>query len=524
MRSRLTAAPFALLLVSAPAFSQTPAAPPPTGPAPASAVPAAPPPATAAAAPATEAPKSQTFGALDAKLHTLRTGAGLTAEEAAARSMQNSASVEAKRKSLEAARASEDQAKTGYWPRLTLSASYTRLSPLDPAAIGSFGEGGLVVTGDPTPQARPVGMNEQLFAVPASSFSFPVILDNYQLAARLSVPISDYVLRVSQSVDAAGHGRKAAELDAAATKLAVGRDARVAYYRWIQAQAAEFIAAQSLEQAKGHETDANNAFQAGLVSKADVLRTQAQVKNAELFVIRAKNARDMTELALAVSMRDSGPRGYAVGEDVFAEAPQLAQLPPADAAYREALSKRVELKVLRANESALREQARVARAANYPRLDAQANALYANPNPRVFPQEEKFQATWDVGVVLSWTPTDIPQAQAQTAQAEARAKELEASRAALSEALRLEVTQALTSADEARHTIQVSSHVLAAAEEGYRVRRELFRAGRATLVEVTDAETELTRARIDLVNAHVGARIALAELNHALGRDAAALK
>jgi hypothetical protein len=85
MRSRLTAAPFALLLVTAPAFSQTPAAPPPTGPAPASAVPATPPPATAAAAPATEAPKSQTFGALDAKLHTLRTGAGLTAEEAAAR-------------------------------------------------------------------------------------------------------------------------------------------------------------------------------------------------------------------------------------------------------------------------------------------------------------------------------------------------------------------------------------------------------------------------------------------------------
>lgn len=518
MRSRLTAAPFALLLVTARAFSQAPAVPPaPPAPAPA---PAANPPEVAAQ----PLPKSQAFGALDAKLSAMRTGAGLTAEQAAARSMQNSAQVEAKQKSIEAARASEDQAKAGYWPRLTLSASYTRLSPLDPPSLGSFGSGGLIVTGQPTPAPRPVGMDEQLLAVPAPSFSFPVVLDNYQLAARLSVPISDYVLRVSQSVGSASRARRAAELDAAATKLSVGRDARVAYYRWIQAQAAELIAAQSLEQAKGHETDANNAFQAGLVSKADVLRTQAQVKNAELFMIRSKNARDMAELALAVSMRDGGPRNYAVGEDVFADAPELAQLPPAEAAYREALTKRIELKVLSENETALRQQARVARAANYPRLDGQANALYANPNPRVFPQEEKFEATWDVGVVLSWTPTDIPQAQAQTAAAEARAKELQASRAALAEALRLEVTQALTSAHEARHAIQASSHVLAAAEEGYRVRRELFRAGRATLVEVTDAETELTRARIDLVNAHIGARIALAELRHALGRDAVALK
>lgn len=520
MRLRPTAAPFALLLVTVPAFSQAPAAPPA---APPPAAPAGQPaPAAPSAAPADALPKSQAFGALDAKLHAMRSGSGLTAEQAAARSMQNSAQVEAKLKSIEAARAGQDQAKAGYWPRLTLSASYTRLSPLDPPSLGGFGEGGLVVSGDSTP--RQTAPDEQFFVVPTPSFSFPVVLDNYQLAARLSVPISDYVLRVSQSVNSASHARRAAELDAAATKLSVGRDARVAYYRWIQAQAGELIAAQSLEQAKGHETDANNAFQAGLVSKADVLRTQAQVKNAELFVIRSKNARDMAELALAVSMRDTGPRGYAVGEDVFAEPPQLSQLPPADAAYREALSKRVELKVLRENESALREQARVARASNYPRLDAQANALYANPNPRVFPQEEKFEATWDVGVVLSWTPTDIPQAQAQTATAEARAKELEASRTALAEALRLEVTQALTSADEARHAIQVSSHVLAAAEEGYRVRRELFRAGRATLVEVTDAETELTRARIDLVNAHIGARIALAELEHAIGRDAGTLK
>src|SRR6185503_4312486 len=101
------------------------------------------------------------------------------------------------------------------------------------------------------------------------------------------------------------------------------------------------------------------------------------------------------------------------------------------------------------SESALREQASVARAGNYPRLDAQANALYANPNPRFFPQEEKFRGTWDVGLVLSFTPTDIPGAQAQTSVAEARALEISAQRRALYEALRLDVSRVLSAAEEA---------------------------------------------------------------------------
>jgi outer membrane protein len=65
----------------------------------------------------------------------------------------------------------------------------------------------------------------------------------------------------------------------------------------------------------------------------------------------------------------------------------------------------------------------------------------------------------------------------------------------------------------------VTHHGLAAAEESYRVRRELYRAGRAPLVEVTDAETELTNARLQMADSHIQARIALVQLRHALGRD-----
>ncbi|HUJ63020.1 MAG TPA: TolC family protein, partial [Kofleriaceae bacterium] len=61
---------------------------------------------------------------------------------------------------------------------------------------------------------------------------------------------------------------------------------------------------------------------------------------------------------------------------------------------------------------------------------------------------------------------------------------------------------------------------LAAAEESYRVRRELLLAERATAVELVDAQTDLTRARITALNARIDLRVALAQLTHAIGDDA----
>jgi outer membrane protein TolC len=45
----------------------------------------------------------------------------------------------------------------------------------------------------------------------------------------------------------------------------------------------------------------------------------------------------------------------------------------------------------------------------------------------------------------------------------------------------------------------------------------LFEQGRASTVELVDAETELLRARLDQVNAHVDLLAAWVRLDHAVG-------
>ncbi|HXK19643.1 MAG TPA: TolC family protein, partial [Polyangiaceae bacterium] len=348
---------------------------------------------------------------------------------------------------------------------------------------------------------------------------FPIILNSYVLQGRLNVPLSDYVLRTSRAVAGANRVKNASELDERATRLSVARDAKVAYYQWIRMQGFAFVGAQSVEQAKGHLTDSSNAFQAGLISKADVLRAQSGVKSAELFFEKANSNVQLATQRLRVLMKDPASKQYDVGENILAPVAPLPGTASEESAYREATQQRLELQLLAENEAAIRDQSALTKAGDYPRLDASAGAQYSNPNPRYFPQEDKFHGTWEAGVTLSWTPTAIFGVQAAGRALDAKAAELAAQRQALLDSLQLEVSQALSAERDAQFAVTVTEQALASAEEGYRVRRELFRSGKATLVEVTDSETELTRARLELVNAHVDLRIAQVELAHVLGRD-----
>jgi outer membrane protein TolC len=506
--SRLT---LALAFVSRAALGQ-----PAPAPAPAPAAPVVAPPATAVAPTSTtpgaapapiDVPESRTTGELKKRFDALRSGKGLTPDEAARRTLKNSAALEAKQRALESVDAQASQTMWAFSPKVKLGASYTRLSPVDSKInLGPRPT-------DPIQQAVYDVLNQgfsSLTNIPVNSTVFD---------ANLSVPLSDYVLRLSHAQTGADRARDAAVFDRGATYAAVDRDARVYYYGWVRAQAQEIIGAQNLEQANGHLKDAQNAFQAGLVSKAEVLSAQVAQKNAELLVERAKNNTELARLTLEVYMGDAPGQKYEIGEDVFAPNPALDALPESATAVREAERQRMEFKSLVAAEQAQRERAALERVADYPRLDGIAGAMYANPNQRYFPLKQEFNLSWQAGVALTWTPTDIGGAEAARDASLARAAELAAQKRQVHDGLRIEVDQALKAAREARFTIDVAGDALAASEESYRVRRELFRAGRATSVELTDAETELTRTRLQLADAHVNARIALVQLNHALGRD-----
>src|SRR5262249_14697699 len=165
------------------------------------------------------------------------------------------------------------------------------------------------------------------------------------------------------------------------------------------------------------------------------------------------------------------------------------------------------------------DEARVANAGIFPRLDGIASVLYGNPNTNIFPLRDGFTTTWLVGLQASWEINGIPDAIAARRGCEARAAEAQARRQAAEDAVRTDVTQSWQALQDARAASKWSALSLASAEEAYRVRRELFQNGRASNVELTDAETDLTNSRFSVVDAEIDLRIAAVRLTHATGRD-----
>ncbi|MEO6418352.1 MAG: TolC family protein, partial [Polyangiaceae bacterium] len=420
---------------------------------------------------------------------------GITAEQVGARAASTSYTGKAAEENLRSAAARVDAAWASFLPRLTGTARYTHLSNYTPPSF--------TFPGVPMP-------------ISGSSIA-PVLTENYLLQASIVVPISDYFLRITQNYSAATNSQEAFRYDAVAARARSGSDGKIAYYTWLRARSAVIVAVEALNDQKNHLNDAKNQFSVGNASRADVLRAETAEAAAELQVERSKNLADLTEKQVRVAMHAPDGEVLVPGEGLESAPPpfagNLTQL------SSEATSARFEVKSIDANADAARAQATVVRASRYPTIQAFADGIYANPNPRIFPASEKWFPTWDIGAQAVWSPNDILTAGANGADADARAAALEAQKGTIRDGIAVEVMQAYQGVKEADFAIGSTARELVSATEAYRVARELFNNGRATATTLTDSETDLTRARLDALNASVDARTARVRLEHALGRD-----
>jgi outer membrane protein TolC len=444
---------------------------------------------------------------------------GLTAAQVADRTAASSTAVQQRLAEVDVARARVAQTTAQFFPTLTLRASYTRLSPVS----AGFGSGALVGALNPGPLtvgACPQGqcvLDSQGLPVAAQAVAIDAVEDNYALTATLNVPISDYILRLSNAAAGASANRRASELQVKAERLKVRSDAQALFYEWLRSLARVAVAEKSLERTRARLKDSGPAFELGTITRADVMRLEALQASTEQVLIEAQSFRDLTERQLAILMDDESAAGYRVGEDVSTP---LTPLPgQMNTLTASALRRRLELRALHESERAARKAASAQRVGAWPRLDAFGDVNYANPNQRYFPPQQRWRATWSAGVAATWTVGEAFDNSARARELEANARVLRAQRAALADGIRQEVAQQYLARAQADAALNSAAREVAASQEAYRVAIDLYRVGRATTTEVIEAETDLLSARLNEVNARLQKRIAEVRLRHAVGDD-----
>jgi outer membrane protein len=430
----------------------------------------------------------------------------VTAASSAEGAVRASYEALASRSARVAAEANVDQASDAYLPRLTLSARYTRLSDLTAPSLFPFS---IAATDAPAGTVSPPTAS-------TGPVSIAPILDNYSLDATLTLPLSDYVLRLARGLEAAKRGRDAAEWEVVVADSRARLSGRIAFYEWLRAGAAVVAAKETVTEQEAHLADVTHQLGQGNASGADLLRVESAVSGAEATLAEASAQRATAESRLRTLLRLDDSQPLTTNEGV--EGTLLPSTRSQGEWVAEAHRTRAELRALSASESAARAQARLARATYLPTAGAFASATYANPNPRYFPPEAQWHGTWALGASVTWTVTDIPGARASAAEAEARGDAVAAQRSALRNALTVDVVQSFQSVIASDAKVIATDKQLTSASEAHRVTRSLFVNARATTSNVLDAETDLARARLAWINARIDARVARARLDHAAGR------
>ena len=447
---------------------------------------------------------------------------GLTIEDATRRALAVSSSIHEKLAELEAANARITQTTVQFVPKLGVHASAMWLSPVSNA----FGSGALlgarspgqVRVGDCPDGSTGCVVDSMGDPVGAAAMDIEQLSHSYTLGAGLTVPLSDYLLRLSDAADGAESSRKAAKLAVAAAERKVIADTRVLYYNWVRAHAQVALAGKAVERTHARLADARSAAEVGRLANADVMRIEALVANAEAAAYQAEALRRTIGAQLAIVMSDPKGGDYALGSGVPPDS-GVARDPAGDRGWvQEALQNRLELKAIDAATDALDHGRDAAAAGAWPRLDAVGDVTYANPNPRYFPPADEFNATWSVGVVASYS-FDAPfGANAQADELAANAAANRARRTSLEAGIVNEVVTAHLEGVRARTSLVAAETAVRASEEGYRVVTDRFQVGRATTSDLVDAESELLTAKLAITNARIDLAVAATKLDYALGR------
>jgi outer membrane protein TolC len=353
--------------------------------------------------------------------------------------------------------------------------------------------------------------------------AIPLLQNIYLTEASGAIPLSDYVLRFPKLISAAHLAEEAAHLSKRSAEVNASQEARLAYYEWVRAKLQVLIAQRQLVQVQTTLKQVRALAEVQRLSKADLLRVESQEAQAEQTADVLQNLSDLREeqLRLLIGASDEP---LSIGEDIRVDitAPGSSRL---DDLVKEATARRLEFRVIDTGIAAKEKQRSAEKASLFPRVSIFGVADYANPNQRAFAsQQAVWTFTWSAGIQATWTLNDVLLERTTDRRLTAEANELRADRENLARGTRIELLSAEQSVRTAVHALATSQKGLVAAEEGYRVRKELLSAERATAVELVDAETDLTRARVTALNARVDLRVALAQLTHALGNDTTAAR
>jgi len=448
-----------------------------------------------------------------------QTATPLTLAECIKIALEQNPAKRAAREEVITAREKVGEATAPYYPELDLNAGYDR-----------FRKYGYMPSGASKPGMSPiVGPTDDWTAGLSARL---LLFDSGERGAHRAAVM-------------AKHG--AAQEDEETVRQDIVLQVHQAYYGLRSAQEARSIADKSLLRAEDHLRLATEKKEAGTAPKVDVIRTQAEVAQAKLSVVKAESLVRIAKGNLNVTMGSPVDtlievQGATAAADPTAAADrsEAVTLPEKNAdrsetitppeknadqseavtppekinvfdALDQAVKARPALKAALLRTAAARREVNAARSTFGPKILAEAGYDWRGPD--FFPEDEE----WSAGVSLNWplfTGFSRKHKLSRT-KAELSKEEAEVQRLALE--VQAEVWSSYSKLQETYEAIQTSEALVQEAQESLRLARERYQAGSGPLNDLLDTQTALDKAEASRLEARWDYLLARASFQRAIG-------
>ena len=296
-----------------------------------------------------------------------------------------------------------------------------------------------------------------------------------------------------------------------AQRLDIAQLVKTQYFTLLLSKRLVEVNVAALDRAEVNLRSAQGFFQVGTQPKSFVTRAEVDVANARVNVIRAQNAVSLARVALNTGM------GITVNARTEVKDVLAYQQFPTDrqALVAEALRNRPEYRQAKAVAEAANATVRQTFRNFFPDLVGSGSygGTFRSPT-----RPDDLAEIWTLGLSLSWSIFDGGGKVARYKEAKAN---LEAAQARVRDAelqIWQSVEQSYLNLGEAEERIGAAQKAVESAEENYQLARGRFDAGVANIIELTDAQLALTQAQSTEAQALSDYRVAIANLERALGR------
>lgn len=286
------------------------------------------------------------------------------------------------------------------------------------------------------------------------------------------------------------------------------------YWTVVSLRHKQKLANQFLELVRKFNDDVHKMINQGVATKADGLRVDVKVNEAEMAVTQAENGLSLARMLLCQQCGLPLDADITLTDEDASDLASQYTEQPADMGI--ALENRPELKMLQNLVDVSKQSTKIIRAAYLPQVALTGGYLFSNPN--VYNgYQNKFSGVWNVGVVVriplwNWFEGEYKVKSSKIATSIANMELTDAQ-----EKMQLQVQQNTFKIKEAQRRLAMSQKNVENANENLRCANLGFKEGVLQTTEVMQAQTAWLTAQTQKIDAEIDLNMSQIGLRKALG-------